>query len=340
MQLATATVLPMVLKSAIELNLLELIKKAGPAAYVSSADLAAQIPTTNPAARDILDRILRLLATHSVLNCRLDSLPDGGVERLYSLAPVCEFLTKNEDGVSVAPLLLLLQDKVFTESWYQLKDAIRDGEIPFKKAHGSTLFEYMAKDEMFNKLFNQAMSNSSTILMKEILETYDGFEGLKSMVDVGGGNGATLNTIISKYPSIKGINFDLSHVIRDAPSYPGVEHVVGDMFVSLPKADAIFMRWICHVWTDEQCLKLLKNCYEALPENGKVILAEYVLPDGPDNGVPTKNAVNVDLHVLSQTPGGKERTEKEFHALAKGAGFKEFHKVCCAYDYWVMEFCK
>ncbi|KAK4835147.1 hypothetical protein QYF36_005955 [Acer negundo] len=69
---------------------------------------------------------------------------------------------------------------------------------------------------------------------------------------------------------LEGINFDLPHVIEDAPSYPDVEHVGGDMFVSVPKGDAIFMKWICHDWSDEHCLKFLKNCYEALPENGKL----------------------------------------------------------------------
>lgn len=116
-QLGCASVLPMVLKSAIELDLLELIKKAGPGAFVSPAQLAEQIPTKNPEAKIMLDRMLRLLASYSVLNCSLKTLPDGGVERLYSLTPVCKFLTKNEDGVSMAPLLLMNQDKILMESW-------------------------------------------------------------------------------------------------------------------------------------------------------------------------------------------------------------------------------
>lgn len=118
MQLASASVLPMVLKSAIELDLLELIKKAGPGAYVSPSELASQLPTQNPEAHVMLDRILRLLASYSVLKCTLKNLPDGGgVERLYGLSPVCKYLTKNEDGVSMAPLLLMNQDKVLMESW-------------------------------------------------------------------------------------------------------------------------------------------------------------------------------------------------------------------------------
>ncbi|KAL0304501.1 UNVERIFIED_CONTAM: Caffeic acid 3-O-methyltransferase 1 [Sesamum radiatum] len=310
MQLASASVLPMVLKSAIELDLLELIKKAGPGAFVSPAELAAQLPPPTP------------MRT---------------VQRLYGLAPVCKFLTKNDDGVSMAPLLLMNQDKILMESWYYLKDAVLDGGIPFNKAYGMTAFDYHGTDPRFNKVFNQGMSNHSTIIMKKILEIYNGFEGLKTVVDVGGGTGATLNMIVSKHPSIKGINFDLPHVIEDAPSYPGVEHVGGDMFLSVPKGDAIFMKWICHDWSDEHCLKFLNNCYEALPENGKVILAECILPEAPDTGLATQNVVHVDVIMLAHNPGGKERTEKEFQALAQGAGFKGFTKVCCAHNSWIME---
>lgn len=117
MQLASASVLPMVLNSAIDLDLLELIKKAGAGAFVSPADLAAQLPTTNADAHIMLDRILRLLTSYAILECRLKTLPDGGVQRLYGLAPVCKFLTKNDDGVSMAPLALMNQDKVLMESW-------------------------------------------------------------------------------------------------------------------------------------------------------------------------------------------------------------------------------
>ncbi|XP_060204007.1 LOW QUALITY PROTEIN: caffeic acid 3-O-methyltransferase-like [Lycium barbarum] len=327
MQLASASVLPMVLKSVVELDLLEIMAKAGPGATISPSELAAQLPSKNPDAPVMLDRMLRLLATYSVLNCTLRTHPDGRVERLYSLAPVCKFLTKNADGVSVAPLLLMNQDKVLMESWYHLKDTVLDGGIPFNKAYGMTAFEYHGTDPRFNKVFNRGMSDHSTMTMKKILEDYKGFEGLNSIVDVGGGTGATVNMIVSKHPSIKGINFDLPHVIEDAPAYPGVEHVGGDMFVSVPKADAIFMKWICHDWSDDHCQKFLKNCYEALPVNGKVIIAECLLPEAPDTSFSTKNTVHVDIIMLAHNPGGKERTEKEFEALAKGAGFSGFVRL-------------
>ncbi|PHT53547.1 hypothetical protein CQW23_08009 [Capsicum baccatum] len=340
LQLASASVLPMVLKSAIELDILEIMAKAGPGAFISPSELAAQLPTKNPHASVMLDRMLRILAAYSVFHCTLRTLPDGRVERLYSLAPVCKFLTKNADGASVAPLLLMNHDKVLMESWYYLTDALLDGGVPFNKAYGMTAFEYHGTDPRFNKVFNRAMSDITTMSTKKILEDYKGFEGLDSIVEVGGGTGATMNMIVSKYPSIKGINVDLPHVIKDAPAYPGVEHVGGDMFVSVPKADAIFMKWICHDWSDDHCVKLLKNCHEALPANGKVIIADCILPEAPDTSSATKSKLHGDIVMLAYNPGGKERTEKEFEALAKGAGFRGFHKACCAYHTWVMELTK
>lgn len=85
-----------------------------------------------------------------------------------------------------------------------------------------TIFEYLGANPGSKDLFNRAMSDSSTITMKKILETYNGFKGLKMVVDVGGGTGALLSMIVAKYPLIEGINYDLPHVIEDAPSYPGI----------------------------------------------------------------------------------------------------------------------
>ena len=82
-------------------------------------------------------------------------------------------------------------------------------------------FEYHGKDNRFNEVFNNGMHSHTTTVMNKILETYKGFEGIKEVVDVGGGFGATLRRIVSQYPNIRGINFDLPHVIKDAPPCPG-----------------------------------------------------------------------------------------------------------------------
>ncbi|PWA53712.1 caffeic acid 3-O-methyltransferase 2 [Artemisia annua] len=340
-QLASACTLPMVLKAAIELDLLEIIAKDDPDGSCSASELADQVgvKVNNPEAPAMLDRMCSLLASHSVLTCSVKETHDGVRERFYGLAPVCKFLIKNKDGVSLAPLVLMNHDKIFTESWYFLKDAVLEGGIPFKKAHGMSAYEYMEKEKRYNKLFNSGMFNHSTIAMKIALDLYDGFDGLTTLVDVGGGTGACLKMIISKHTSLKGINFDLPHVIQEAKTYPGIEHVVGDMFESVPKGDAILLKWILHDWSDAHALKILKNCYKALPENGKVIVTEFVLPEAPDSTREAQIVLNADM-IVACLLGGKERTEKEFEALAKGAGFKGFRPACGAFNTWVMEFFK
>ncbi|XP_073045189.1 caffeic acid 3-O-methyltransferase-like isoform X2 [Primulina eburnea] len=221
LQLACGSVLPMVLKAAIELDLLEIIRGVGPNASLSASEIASQLPTKDSDfASSMLDRILRLLAVHAVLKCSRKLLPCGGFELRYALAPVSNLLIKNEDGACLAPTSLFIQDKVMMESWYHLKDAILEATIPFNKAHGMTLFEYAATDSRFNNVLNLCMSNHSVMIVKKIVEIYKGFQVIKSLVDVGGGIGVTLDMIVSKYPSIKAINFDLPHVVQVAPSYP------------------------------------------------------------------------------------------------------------------------
>ncbi|GMJ13087.1 caffeate O-methyltransferase 1, O-methyltransferase 1, O-methyltransferase 3 [Hibiscus trionum] len=339
MQLSFGSVLPMILRSAVELDLLGIMAKAGPGALLSAKEVASQLPTTNPDAPLMLDRMFRLLSSYSVLTCSLRNLPDGKIERLYGLGPVCKFLTPNEDGVSVSTLSLSTQDKVFMDSWYHLKDAVLEGGSPFNKANGLPVFEYLGTDHRLNMLFNKAMFDLSSINMKWILERYDGFKGLKTLVDVGGGTGVTLSMIVSKYPTIKGINFDLPHVIDQAPTLPGVEHVGGDVFVSVPKGDAIFMKVLCHIFDDESCLKIFKKCYEALPEEGKVIVVENIHADCPDTRLVTKFAALSDGLMLACNLG-KERSEKEFEALAKAAGFQGFQVKCSVYSICVMELLK
>nr|AFD61598.1 caffeic acid 3-O-methyltransferase [Hevea brasiliensis]AGD80033.1 caffeic acid O-methyltransferase [Hevea brasiliensis] len=341
--LANTVILPMVLKSALELNVIDIISTAGNSgASLSAPEIAQRIPEAkNPEAPVLLDRMLRLLATYDIVKCSSNTKENGEVERLYAPGPICKFLTKNKNGSgSAAPLLLLHHDEVFMKSWYHLNEAILEGGTPFNRAYGMNQFEYPGTDQRFNRVFNDAMSSYTTYLVKKILDAYKGFDGLKSLVDVGGNSGVTLNSITSKYPHIKGINYDLPHVLADAPSYPGVEHVAGDMFKSVPKGDAIILKWVLHDWNDDLCLKLLKNCWEALPSNGKVIVVESILPTVPENNVTSQVLHKEDLMLLSFNVGGKERTRQEFEALASKSGFSSCEFICCAYNSWVIEFHK
>nr|XP_043636444.1 caffeic acid 3-O-methyltransferase-like [Erigeron canadensis] len=335
--------LPMVIKTAIELDLFEIMAKT-PGGQFSCHDLASSLPRQNQKTPMLIERILRFLASESILTSTYVKDEHGECKMLYGMTAVSNNYVRNPDGTSHASSLLLIYDKVLVDCWYHLKDAVIEGCIPFDKAHGMNAFEYPAKDNRFNEVFNKCMYDNTRIVMKMILEKYKGFEGVKDLVDVGGGLGANLELIVSKYPEIKGINFDLPHVIKDAPPYPGVEHVGGDMFKSVPKGDVIFMKWILHDWGDNYCIELLKNCWAALPECGKVVVVEAVLPDPESDTSYTdevsKTAIGSDMVMLIANPGGKERTTKEYNALAKQAGFGSMKIVCRVSAFWIMEFYK
>ena len=100
------------------------------------------------------------------------------------------------------------------------------------------------------------------------------------------------------------------------------------------------MQWILHDWSDEECLKLLKNCYKALLENGMVIVVEGLLPEIPERSVSVQALCNADLVMMTQCPGGGERTRQEFLDLARASGFAGVRFNCRVYVFWIMEFFK
>ncbi|CAF2140556.1 hypothetical protein BRARA_B02155 [Brassica rapa] len=336
---------PMVLKAALELGVIDTLAAAGNGTWKSPSEITANLPIKpkNPEAPNLLDRMLRLLVSHSILKCRvIETGGTGNTERVYAAEPVCKFFLKDSDGSgSLASLFLLFHTQVHFNTWDNLKDVILDGKDAFISAQGMPLFEYISSDQQFSEVFHRAMSESATMVMKKVLEVYRGFEDVNTLVDVGGATGTILGLITSKHPHIKGINFDLAQVLTNAPSYPGVEHVSGDMFVEVPKGDAVFMKWILHDWTDEHCIKLLKNCWMSLPEKGKVILVEMITPVEPKRDDFFSNIVfAMDLLMLTQCSNGKERSLSQFQNLAFASGFLRCEVICHSYSYSVIEFHK
>jgi len=186
------------------------------------------------------------------------------------------------------------------------------------------------------------MRGFNEVFMEEVVSKYKGFDGVKSLVDVGGGDGSILSRIISKHPHIiKAINFDLPSVIINASSASsGIENVAGDMFISIPKGDAIFMKWILHGWDDEHCVKILRNCYQSIPENGKVIVIDMVIPDLPEDTLLDRSSLQFELLMMNMNPSGKERTKREFEILARLAGFSSVQVTFTSLCFSVVEFHK
>ncbi|GAY56887.1 hypothetical protein CUMW_175340 [Citrus unshiu] len=168
--------------------------------------------------------MLQLLASCSFLTCNLVTNKDGNVFRVYGLASVCRYLLPNEDGVSLAPIFLLSQEKVNVDPWYHLKDCLLEGTLPFMKAHNAkNPFEYAMKDARRRNLFNQSMRNHTALVMKKILEIYKGFEEINQLVDVAGGLGANISLLVSKYPQIRGI-YQLVYLFKSFVDFKNFLH--------------------------------------------------------------------------------------------------------------------
>ncbi|KAJ7958870.1 O-methyltransferase [Quillaja saponaria] len=136
--------------------------------------------------------------------------------------------------------------------------------------------------------------------------------------------GIAVAEIVKSFPNIRGINFDLPHIVANAPEFPGVTHIGGDMFEVIPQADAVFMKWVLHNWGNEDCICILKTCLKAIPtRTGKVIIVDLVVqPEGV--GLFDTVALRYDLSMMALTASGKERSEIEWKNLLKEGGFHRY----------------
>ncbi|BFG32130.1 hypothetical protein CerSpe_184040 [Prunus speciosa] len=95
-----------------------------------------------------------------------------------------------------------------------------------------------------------------------------------------------------------------------------------------------------HGWDDKHCLMILKNCYEALPNHGKVIVVDMVIPEAPETSLSARSLFQFDMYLMNTNVMGKERTEKELESLAKEAGFSNIRAACSAFTFSVVELFK
>ncbi|CAM6080133.1 unnamed protein product [Sphagnum tenellum] len=252
-------------------------------------------------------------------------------EMQYGLTPVSKLLVTENNPHNQAPVVLFQTDPAALAPWQQLHRYVLYGESAWQSAHGKELWTCLNDNPELNKCFNACMASSTTIDLSVLVREYEGFKDVKTLVDVGGGTGKTLETIISSYPHIHGINYDLPHVITDAPTIPGIEHVAGSMFESVPSGDTIFMKRIMHDWSDESCLKILNNCQKALPEKGKVLIHDCVLQQS--GGLPQI----YDMLMMAHCDGGMERTEEQWRKLLTTAGFSTINFIELLQEQWLIE---
>ncbi|KAL6140002.1 hypothetical protein ACLB2K_058303 [Fragaria x ananassa] len=310
----------MALRSAVELRIPDIIHSHGRALTLS--EIASSFDSAPPSP-DIscLARIMRLLVRRNIFTAHHDG-QNSEKTVLYGLTHSSRWLLHDSE-LTLAPMVLMETNPTLMAPWHCFSQCVKQ-RGPCTRAHGLDIWQFFYENLKFNRLFNDGMACTAKITIKAILAGYKGgFEDVATLVDVGGGTGSAVAEIVKAYPSIKGINFDLPHVVATAPVYHGVSHVGGDMFDegSIPNADAIFIKWVMHDWSDSDCVKILKNCRNVIPERtGKVIIVDVILePNGV--GMFDDTGLVFDLLMIARTSGGKERTESEWKKKLEQAGF-------------------
>ncbi|XP_010683979.2 nicotinate N-methyltransferase 1 isoform X1 [Beta vulgaris subsp. vulgaris] len=353
MELANMISVPMALNAVVRLKVPAAIWSCGANTPLTAAAIISLILPNNPEAdADNLARLLRLLSTYGVFS---EHPPlDGDIFRRYSLTEVGRTLVAggggggggdDGGGSSHGEYVLQHHQEALVRAWLQVDRAVvgPTSKTPFEVANGEPAYDYYGKNEEMNGLMQRAMAGVSVPFMKAVVEGgYDGFDGVVKLVDVGGSAGDCLKMIMSKYGGIKeGINFDLPEVVAQAPQIPGVTHVGGDMFKSIPCGDAIFMKWVLTTWTDDEIKLIMKNCYDSLPAGGKLIACEPVLPETSDDSHRTRALLSGDIFVMTiYGAKGRHRMEEEYRQLGNSAGFPHFRAVHIDYFFTVLEFQK
>ncbi len=277
---------------------------------VSGTDLAAATHTDASS----LHRMLRALANVGVFT---EAAPGT-----FALTPLADLLRTSVPG-SMRALAITYNEEQY-RAWGELLHSVTTGGVAFEHLYGMPVFDYFAQHPEADRTFNEAMTSWSEQVAGAVVATYD-FAPFGTVVDVGGGYGTLLSAILRGAPRARGVLFDQPHVVAEATGLltaAGVadrcERVGGDFFAAVPAGgDAYVLAQILHDWDDARCIAILRHCRRAIPNHGKLLVVELVLPPGEEPFF----GKWLDLHMLVMA-GGCERTAAEYAVLFRAADFR------------------
>jgi len=276
----------------------------------SAEDLASQIGADPQA----LYRLMRATACVGVLA----EGPDGK----FSQTPMSAALRSNTTP-SLRSFAIMGGREWHGRGWSHLEYCVRTGRQALDKIYGTHIFDFLKQHAAEGQIFHDAMTELSMIDGPAVAEAYN-FEGIHTIVDVAGGHGFLLATILERNPHLRGTLYEAPHVVEGAangPLKPVMERCTlasGDMFSSVPAgADAYIMKHIIHDWPDDRCIQLLKACRKGVNPHGRLLVVDSVIQPGNDFSL----GKFLDLQMLI-FPSGCERTEKQFRDLFGAAGWQ------------------
>lgn len=234
-------------------------------------------------------------------------------------------LRADTPGTMVA-MARMFTDPVMLRGWDLLDESVRTGETTFDTVFGTDFFGHLKEHPELSASFNEAMSQGTRLTAATVPHHYD-FGRFHTLVDIGGGDGTLLASVLREHPNLRGVLFDTAEGLAQAPRRLAQEGLTervaletGDFFASAPAGgDLYLLKSIIHDWDDERCAAILRHIRDVIPDHGSLLIVEPVLPAT----VPPDRQDNVylsDLNMLVNV-GGRERTADDFAALCTAGGF-------------------
>nr|AWH62808.1 O-methyltransferase [Camptotheca acuminata] len=321
----------MCLKCAVQLGIPDIIHNHKQPITLPELVSSLRFPATKTS---FVHRLMRLLV-HSGFFATREVRPNQGggggeeekAEEAGYVLTTSSMLLLKDGRTSLSPFVQAMVHPALVTPWQFLGDWFQGyGHTPFETAHGLGLWEYGDRNPEFNNIFNEAMASDSRMMNFLVKDCKEIFGGLGSLVDVGGGTGLIARIILEAFPHIKCTVFDLPHVVANLSQSENLNFVGGDMFESIPSADAILFKCVLHNWNDEDCVKILKRCREAIPtkdDGGKVIIIDMVINGEKDEHDITETKLVFDILMMVLVTG-RERNEQEWEKLFLEAGFSHY----------------
>jgi len=241
-------------------------------------------------------------------------------EATFELTPLADCLRTGR----LRSMALVFQSDWHDRVWAELPYSVRTGQAAFEKAHGRPAFDWFEENPRAALIFQEANGVKARTTHRAILDVYDFFD-VRTLTDVGGGNGALMAEILESNALMSGVVAERPSLIEAAEKYIQARGLTErcrvtacDFFEGIPAgSDAYLLSHVLHDWNDEQCLKILRNCRRAMKTGSKLLVVESVI--SPGNGFSIAKLLDLEVLVMG---GGRERTESEFRALFKVSGFE------------------
>jgi hypothetical protein len=311
-RLATAYQVTEAVYVAAKLGLADLLA-SGPA---SSLELAERAGAHAPALR----RLMRALAAHGVV---AEIEPD-----YFALTPVGECL-RIDTPASARSLVMCFGSDHFRQTWAQLEHCVRTGESAVGHLFGSpNPFDYYRQHPDVGEIVVAGLTGLATVFAEAVVAAY-AFPDQGTVIDLGGGEGRLLGTLLNARPLLRGVLLDLPEVVPGATRLleeAGVANrcqiLAGDLFAGAPAGgDLYILSRVIHDWDDEAAVAIIRSARAAMNSRSRLLLVERVLPSHPDATVANQSQLLSDLNMLVMT-SGRERTAEEYKALLAAAGLR------------------